>query len=137
MFTYFSFRNIYTYISEYYFQNHMLIGKYMLFSSLIVIRNFRGTCLPIEMLKGYMARESLITPVLNPVPSLRGSFGGLSPPNKAPSKPPKWNMKHYKSVKFLSIFRMPIQPAQTQSPPIENFLATVLPKPRLQRQTTA
>jgi len=28
-------------------------------------------------------------------------------------------MKHYKSVEFLSIFRM-------SSPPIENFLATVL-----------
>jgi len=30
-----------------------------------------------------------------------GGFGGLSPPNKAPS-PQNWNMKHYKSVKFLS-----------------------------------
>jgi len=34
--------------------------------------------------EGYMARESLITPVLNlnPVPSPRGSFGGLSPQTK-------------------------------------------------------
>jgi len=32
-------------------------------------------------------------------------FGGLSPQNKAPS-PHKLNMKHYKSVKFLSIFGM-------------------------------
>jgi len=46
MFTYYSFRSIYTYISEYYFQNHyMLIGKYILviFHSLFVIRNFRST----------------------------------------------------------------------------------------------
>jgi len=31
MFTYYSFRNIYAYISEYFFQNnYMLIGKYIL-----------------------------------------------------------------------------------------------------------
>jgi len=35
-------------------------------------------------------------------------------------------MKHYKSLEFLSIFRMSSHPAQTQSPPIKNFLATVL-----------
>jgi len=65
----------------------MLIGKYIfvIFHSLFDIRNFRGTCSPIEILKGYMARESLITPVLNLVPSPRGNFGGLSPPNKVPS----------------------------------------------------
>jgi len=44
-----------------------------------------------------MAKESLITPVLNlnpvasPQPVAQASFGGLSPPNKAPS-PPK--LKH-------------------------------------------
>jgi len=45
----------------------MLIGKYnlVIFHSLFVIRNFRGTCSSVEMLKGYMARESLITPVPN------------------------------------------------------------------------
>jgi len=45
----------------------MLIGKYIFvfFLNLFVIRNFKGTCLSIEMLKGYMARESLGTPVLN------------------------------------------------------------------------
>ena len=79
--------NIYTYISAYYFQNHY-IGEYILdiFYSLFLIRNVRGTCSSIEMREGYMARESLITPVLNlnPVPSPRGSFGGLSPPNKVP-----------------------------------------------------
>jgi len=92
MFAYYSFRNIYTYISGYYFQNHyMLIGKYILviFHSLFVIRNFKGICSSIEMLKGYMARESLTTPALslNPVLSPRGSFGELSLPNKAPSPP--------------------------------------------------
>jgi len=57
----------------------MLIVKYILviFHSLFVIRNFRGTCSSIEMLNKYMARESFIN--LNPVPSPRGSFGGLSP----------------------------------------------------------
>jgi len=45
-------------------------------------------------------------------------------------------------MEILSIFRMSSHPAQTQSPrrnakpPIENFLVTVLPKPRRQRQTT-
>jgi len=45
----------------------MLLGKYIfvIFHSLFVIRNFRGTCSSIEMLKGYMARESLITLALN------------------------------------------------------------------------
>ena len=40
-------------------------------------------------------------------------FGGLSPPN--------WSMKHYKSVGFLSIFRMSSPPAQTQSPLLKIF----------------
>jgi len=73
-------------------------------------------------IEGYMARKCLIKRVLNlnPVPSPRGSIGGLSLPNKAPS-PQNWNRKHYKSVEFLSIFRMSSHPAQTQSPPIENF----------------
>jgi len=35
-------------------------------------------------------------------------------------------MKHYKSVEFLSIFRMSNPRTQTQSSLIENFLATVL-----------
>jgi len=37
----------------------MPIGKYILviFHSLFVIRNFRGTCSSIEMLKVYMARR--------------------------------------------------------------------------------
>ena len=47
------------------FKNHyVLIGKYIfvIFLSVFVISNFRGTCLSIEILKGYMARESLGTP---------------------------------------------------------------------------
>jgi len=45
----------------------MLIGKYIfaIFLNFFVIRNFRGTCSSIETLEGYMARESLGTPVLN------------------------------------------------------------------------
>jgi len=41
-----------------------------------------------------------------------GGFGALIPPNKAPS-PPNWNMKYYKSVEFLSIFRIWRPAAQT------------------------
>jgi len=65
----------------------LLVNTFLLFSSLIVIRNFRGTCLSIEMLKAYMARESLITPVLNPVPSLRGALVGLVPQTKLHPSP--------------------------------------------------
>jgi len=45
----------------------MPIGKYIfvIFLNLFVIRSFRGTCSSMEVLKGYMARESLGTPVLN------------------------------------------------------------------------
>jgi len=35
------------------------------------------------------------------VPSPRGALLGLDPPNKAPSPPPNWNMKHCKLVEFL------------------------------------
>jgi len=50
------------------------------------------------------------------------AFGGLA--LKRSSKTPK--LKHYKSVKLLLTFWVSSPPAQTQSPPIENFLATVL-----------
>jgi len=45
----------------------MLIGKYVfvIFLSLFVMRNFRGTCSSVEMLKGYIARESLGIPALD------------------------------------------------------------------------
>jgi len=47
----------------------MLVGKYVfvIFLSLYVIRNFRGTCPSVEMLKGYMARVSLGTPALRDI----------------------------------------------------------------------
>jgi len=43
----------------------MLIGKYIfgIFLNLFVIRNFRGTCSSIEMLKGYIHGQR--KPVLN------------------------------------------------------------------------
>ena len=37
---------------------------FVTFFSLSIIRNFRGTCSSIEMLKGFVAKESLGTPVL-------------------------------------------------------------------------
>ena len=46
-----------------------------------------------------------VTNVVCSVPSPQGGFGGLSCPNKGLS-PPNWNVKHYKSVEVLSIFRM-------------------------------
>ena len=39
------------------------------------------------------------------VPLPRGVLVGLAPPNKSPS-PLNWNLKHYKSVEFLSIFNV-------------------------------
>jgi len=58
-------------------------------------------------------------------------FGGLHSQTKLQA-PPNWNMKHYKSFEFLSIFRVLIpptqtqSPAETQSPATENFRAMVL-----------
>ena len=71
---------------------------------------------------------------LYPVPSpRRGGFCWLSPPNKAPSPLPKLKHETLWSVDIFSNFRVSSPPAQTQStpagtqsPPIENFLATVL-----------
>jgi len=45
-------------------------------------------------------------------PVATGGFARLSPTNKTPS-PPNLNMKHYKSVGFLSNFKMSSDPAQT------------------------
>jgi len=56
-------------------------------------------------------------------PSPRGVLVGLGLPNKAPSAP-NWNLKH-KSVEFCQIW-ISSPPAQTQSLPIDDFLATVL-----------
>ena len=55
-----------------------------------------------------------------------GALVGLGPPQTKLRGPPNSNVKHYETVKFLSIFTMSSPPTQTQSPPIENFLATVL-----------
>jgi len=58
-----------------------------------------------------------------PVPSPQGGFGGLSPPNKAPSP----QIETWNTVSGVLVnFKMSSSPKQTQSPPIENFLATVL-----------
>jgi len=40
--------------------------------------------------------------------------------------PPNPNMKHFKSVEFLSNFRMSSSPETNVSPPIEDFLVIVL-----------
>jgi len=47
--------------------HYMLIGKHIFvtFLSLFVMKSFRGACSSIEMLKMYMARESLGTPALS------------------------------------------------------------------------
>jgi len=50
-----------------------------------------------------------------PVPLLRGAFGGLAPPNNALS-PPNWNMEHYKSFEFLSVFRVSSPPHRPKNP---------------------
>jgi len=58
-------------------------------------------------------------------PSPRGGFGGLSTPKQS-TEPPK--LKHdtlYISGVFIN-FSISSPFAQTQSPPIEDFLATVL-----------
>jgi len=45
-------------------------------------------------------------------------------------------MKHYKSVEFWQFLECQATPQKRKArPPIENFLTTVLPKPRRQRQT--
>jgi len=51
------------------FKNHyVLIGKYIfiIFLSIFVIKNIRGTCSSVKMVKACMARESLVTPALDP-----------------------------------------------------------------------
>jgi len=50
--------------------------------------------------------------VVIPSPVVTGSFGGSRPPNKAPSHL-DWNRERYKSVEFLSNFRMSSSPEQT------------------------
>jgi len=61
-----------------------------------------------------------------------GFFGAVAPQTKLQA-PPNLNMKHCKSVEVCQFFERPAPKhelkapsAKTQSPPIENFLATVL-----------
>jgi len=53
---------------------------------------------------------------VNAVPSPRGDFWGFIP-HKQSSNPPNWNMKHYKLVEFLSIFRVSRPPHKPKAPP--------------------
>jgi len=50
------------------------------------------------------------------VPSPRGCFWGFAPQIKLQA-PQNWNMKHYKSVGFLSIFRVSAPPRRNAKPP--------------------
>jgi len=59
-------------------------------------------------------------------PVATGRILGAYPPQTKLQASPNWNVKHYKSVQFLLIFGVSSPPAETQSPPIENFLAAVL-----------
>ena len=56
-------------------------------------------------------KRVLIIELLRTQSHRSGGFGALIPPNKAPS-PPNWNMKYYKSVEFLSSFKMSRPAAQ-------------------------
>jgi len=58
IFTYHFFPNIYTYISEWYIQKSLYaycqMHLWIIMTKYFVMRNFRGTCSSVEMLKGYM-----------------------------------------------------------------------------------
>ena len=91
--------------------------------ALITIREMWGLGLELPGLGlGFYDKVSVSSRNLSQVSVQSRRHGGLCPPN--------WDLKHYKSVEFLSIFRMSSPPAQTQSPPIENFLATVVSRSR-------
>ena len=70
-------------------------------------------CMDNSLLKMCKSRNKFI---IHPVPSPWGASVGLYPQTKLQA-PPNWNVKHYKSVEFLSIFRMSSPPAQMQSAP--------------------
>ena len=86
----------------------------------------------IRLLQTNNRRLSILPPIISAVPSPRGDFGGLSPPNKVPSPPKQKHKTLYFSWVFVNFIvssppaQTQIPPAETQSPPIENFLATVL-----------
>jgi len=57
-----------------------------------------------------------------------GVHGQIKFDNTCPKPPqtklqahPNWNMKHYKSVEFLSIFIMSSHPPETQTPLLKTF----------------
>jgi len=56
-------------------------------------------------------------------PVATGELLGAKPPQTKLQAP---KLKHETLNEFLSIFRVSSPPTETQSPPIENFLATVL-----------
>jgi len=70
----------------------------------------------------YVLQESRVGIKHGPV-----STGDLTNP-KQNYNAPNWNVKHYKSVEFRKLLESQAPP-QTQSPPIENFLAAVPIKP--------
>jgi len=53
-----------------------------------------------------------------------GGFSGLSLSQTKLQASPNWNMKHYKSVEFVTFYNVK-PPLHKRKTPIENFLATV------------
>jgi len=81
-----------------------------------------------------MDRAVLAGVTQGPIPSTREDFWGYSTPNKA-SKPQIETRNTIKQLRFCQFLeRQPPPhktkaPAETQNPPIENVLTTVLPGP--------
>jgi len=72
------------------------------------------------MVLQYSFRNLLVT-----TPVATGCFGGLNPPKKL-QMPQNWNMKHYKSVDFLSNFRMSVPLHKRSLPSEENNILLVM-----------
>jgi len=86
----------------------MLVGKYVfvIFLSLFVIRNFKGTCSSIEMLKGYIGKVSLGT--LTYVEAEAVEFCASASTEKGPLPPlpllhPCWGGTVSFKAKFASV----------------------------------
>ena len=81
---------------------------------------------------GSLAGNSFVSYVIVHQFRRHGEFLGAWPPQAELQAPLNWNTKHYEKIEILLNFRVSIPPTQTQSPaetqssPIENFLATVL-----------
>ena len=93
----------------------------------VVRRVFWGTQI-FSLCPTHFSRRKIFQGGISPVPSPRVALVGLAP-KRSSKPPPNWKMIHYKSEGLLSIFSMSSPPAQTQSPPTENFLTTVLDFP--------